>query len=273
MKLPAGSPPRWLLTCQRFLQWGGVWGGTLVLTAVATAFSAVYSSLLIYWFEPKTFQQMILVGLVVPVMLTPPIGFTVMTLIHALSDAHKTVQLMADRDVLTDAFTRRYFLTKAQERLNPGDLNTPSDSVVLLDVDNFKRINDQYGHPTGDAVLRAISETCRGGLRSKDIFARYGGEEFALLVLDATPQQALAVVERIRLAIHEIRVTAPNGEIVTVSASFGIASSVLPETVVERSGNHLIERILAAADKALYEAKHRGKDRAMLACDLKDAYA
>lgn len=297
MKLPAGTPPPWLLACQRFLQWGGVWGGTLVLTAVATAFSALYSTVLILWLEPKNFQQMIVVGLLVPILLTPPIAFIVMTLLNALSAAHKTVQLLADRDVLTDAYTRRYFLSKVNERLSRENASTAVDSVVLLDVDNFKRINDQHGHPVGDAVLRAISQTCRNSLREKDIFARYGGEEFVLLLQDATPQQALDVAERIRLAIHQIRVQAPNGEQVSVSASFGIAGSVIPEAALAttpvagkagsvkrdavslstadaaRTAGRSIERILSAADKALYEAKHRGKDRTILASDIENAWA
>lgn len=266
----ASGPPQWLQVCQRFLQWGGIWGGTLILTAVATAFSAVYSSLLIAWLEPGNFQEMLLVGVVVPIMLTPPIAFTVMALLTALTDAHRTVQLLADRDVLTDAFTRRYFLTNAAKRVaqaatNPHQDKPLVDSFVLLDVDDFKRINDRHGHPVGDAVLKAISATCRGQLRECDVFARYGGEEFVILLANATPDKALTIVERIRLAIHGIRVEAPSGEVVTVSASFGIAGSDLAGSPEAPAGNRRLDRILAAADQALYQAKNSGKDRAVLA--------
>lgn len=265
MPSPAGAPPRWLAICQRFLQWGGAWGGTLVLTLIATGLSTVYSALLILWLEPTTFARMLSVGVVVPILLTPPLAFIVVTLLNALSSAHETVRLLADRDVLTDAYTRRYFLSKVNDRLARSRQRDVVDSIVLLDIDDFKRINDRHGHPTGDAVLRAISDTCRATLRDQDIFARYGGEEFVLLIEDVTPQQALDVVERTRVAIHGIRVIAPGGQPITVSASFGIAGSDLPAPIQPRPNTTLLEQILAAADRALYDAKHSGKDRAMLA--------
>ena len=188
------------------------------------------------------------------------------------------MRLLAEQDELTRAHNRRYFLTTANARLESVHKAVnraagerieppPTHSFVLLDIDNFKQINDRYGHPIGDAVLREISATCRGLLRQSDVFARYGGEEFVVMLNRTPPKQAGAVVERMRLAIGDLRIPVPGQQPISVSASFGIAGSdcVADPSPDNPRSSSLLDQILAAADAALYEAKRRGKNRAWFA--------
>lgn len=255
----------WLRLYQRFLEKNGPLWSAIWITVAVTAFSVLFTGLLVSLIEPTSYGGMLLIGLLVPMILAPPIGYCMALLVHELGRAHSALQRVADRDMLTDAYTRRYFMTTVTERLSASDRAHSVDSLVLLDIDNFKQINDRHGHPTGDAVLRAIGQCCRKLVREQDVFARFGGEEFVILIGGATPTQALPIIERIRLAIRQIEVRAPSGKIVTVSASLGIASSRGPGGGESITAAQQLERALVAADRALYDAKHGGKDRTVIA--------
>ena len=272
--------PRWLELYQRILQLSGPVHSALLITCFITGMSILCTAALIIVLEPVGFWPMILVGTIVPSVLCPPVGYAMATLVRALASTQGQLRQMAEQDELTRAHNRRYFLTTANARLDAahkaahraaGDKlePPPAHSIVLLDIDNFKQINDRYGHPVGDAVLREISATCRSLLRQSDVFARYGGEEFVLLLNQTPPDQAAAVVERMRLAIGELQVPVPGQAPISVSASFGIAGTDCvrdPAPNATRSSS-LLDQILAAADAALYEAKRRGKNRAWFAGD------
>ena len=131
-------------------------------------------------------------------------------------------------------------------------------AVVMVDVDRFKIINDTYGHPTGDAVLRAVGAALSGAVRAGDVVARLGGDEFAVGLRAVTPAGLARLTERIRDAIGSAPVTAADGWTVTdVSVSIGAAVSPL-----EPAG---VRELLVAADRALYEAKASGRDAVRLA--------
>ncbi|MBS3942404.1 MAG: diguanylate cyclase [Actinobacteria bacterium] len=129
-------------------------------------------------------------------------------------------------------------------------------SVALFDLDFFKKVNDTYGHPTGDAVLVAVARAADGLLRTSDVVCRYGGEEFALVFVDADADRAVHACERLREAIRALRITSEDGrDLGTLTASFGVATTIGPG--LDRPG------LIAAADEALYAAKHAGRDRVM----------
>lgn len=176
----------------------------------------------------------------------------------ALSDLAKIVmselelRLLATTDALTGALSRRGFREQASRAVSLA-LRHPSDlSLVVLDLDHFKRVNDTHGHPTGDRVLRETVGTCRELLRRSDLLGRLGGEEFAILLPHTSGAAALDVAEKLRIAVARQRLHAVSGPLAT-SASFGVTA--LDRTVADLDG--LLER----ADMALYEAKAAGRNR------------
>ena len=133
---------------------------------------------------------------------------------------------------------------------------------MFIDVDHFKRINDRYGHPTGDDVLCRVAQAVQAQLRAGDTIARYGGEEFVILLPQSGEQHALQIAERIRHCIEALPLQARSGEAISLTISLGL--SALPEA--DPAGAHpphqqLAERLIGAADQALYRAKKAGRNR------------
>ena len=175
----------------------------------------------------------------------------------ALQNAHLYELAMVDG--LTGLFMRRYFDARIEEEVERSKRYGTPFSVVMMDVDNFKKLNDEHGHLIGDRVLRAISNVVKAQMRGVDTAARYGGEEIALILPRTDMLNAYNVGERIRMAIAEQRVTTDSEppKVLSVTASFGIAS--YPETKAA-NGEDLVRR----ADRALYRAKKTGKNRVEL---------
>ena len=160
---------------------------------------------------------------------------------------------MLTRDHLTGASNRTHFFETAERQLMRSLRDGSSLAVVLLDVDLFKRVNDEHGHAAGDAVLREVARRCGAELRPQDLFARLGGEEFVTLMPDASLATACAVAERLRasLATHPIDA---GGVPLRITASFGCSA-------LDSGGSPSLADLLAAADRALYVAKRTGRDR------------
>jgi diguanylate cyclase (GGDEF)-like protein len=160
------------------------------------------------------------------------------------------VERRARTDQLTGLFNRRHFdeeIKRLKVLRNPV-----SCSLVIADVDFFKKVNDTYGHDGGDAVLRAVAATFREGIREQDVCARFGGEEIAVLLPSTPTGGAVELAERLRQAL-ERRVIRHAGKEIRVTASFGVAN--FPESA------RTWEALFAVADKALYEAKRDGRNR------------
>ncbi|HET7717821.1 MAG TPA: GGDEF domain-containing protein, partial [Bauldia sp.] len=153
-------------------------------------------------------------------------------------------------DVLTDTFNRRGFLRLAEREFNRSRRNGQLLTLIMIDIDHFKAVNDNFGHAAGDMILAAVANTCRKQIRSIDVLARFGGEEFIILV-DALIEEAEGIARRLHKGIAESRATTIKGEI-SVTASFGIAT-VDPAAVDLETGIRL-------ADEALYEAKNSGRN-------------
>jgi diguanylate cyclase (GGDEF)-like protein len=159
-------------------------------------------------------------------------------------------------DGLTKLFVRRYFAARLEEEVHRSLRFGTDFSVVMMDIDNFKSLNDTYGHQVGDQLLAGFADVVRRQLRAVDTAARYGGEEFAIILPRTSLVDALTMAERIRAAVSEFSVTV-DGRRVGTTASFGIAA--FPE-----SGGVSGEDVVHLADQALYRAKDSGKDRVEL---------
>ncbi len=172
------------------------------------------------------------------------------------------VQHLAITDPLMGIYNRRYFLSAAVREYERARRHRHALAVLIADLDNFKQINDRYGHPTGDQVLQAVSSIFRRELRSIDLLARYGGEEIIVLLPETDCGGVVRVVERLRLRLMDAIAT-DRCEI-RVTASFGAA-------VNQHMHPPTIETLIANADQALLHAKQQGKDRLVIWCDMCDA--
>ncbi|MGZ8947645.1 MAG: GGDEF domain-containing protein, partial [Methylococcaceae bacterium] len=168
------------------------------------------------------------------------------------------LQKLASTDPLTGLFNRRVFLERLeQERAKVARLPHYSAVLLMLDLDFFKRVNDTYGHATGDAVLKAFAEITRNNSRAIDVPARLGGEEFAILLSGADKNDALTMAERLREQVAEIVIDHQAGP-VQITVSIG-AATLLADDIND-------EAVLHRADAALYEAKDRGRNQTYWSC-------
>lgn len=159
---------------------------------------------------------------------------------------------LARTDYLTQIHNRRCFFDVAEKELRRVRRYNIPLSVIMLDIDDFKAINDQFGHGVGDAVLKEVATLCRSVLREFDTLARYGGEEFVALLPGSTKAQALNVAERIRQAVSKASLNQlPADRKITVS--LGVAGKNDPDCD--------IDALVDEADQALLQAKQKGKNR------------
>ncbi|PTW45129.1 diguanylate cyclase with GAF sensor [Sphingomonas faeni] len=167
------------------------------------------------------------------------------------------LRLIAQVDHLTGALTRRGFVDQAQREMERTLRYGRASSLIMIDVDHFKRVNDTYGHSIGDQVLKQIASIAETTLRPCDLFGRLGGEEFALLMPETSGAAALVVAERLRNTIADHPMTLHGGGPIHVTASFGVAE-------LSASFNTLTAW-LERADTMLYAAKSGGRNRTQLA--------
>lgn len=163
------------------------------------------------------------------------------------------LQLQATTDGLTGIFNRGYFWTRANEELQRIQRYGGLCSLLMLDVDHFKQVNDNYGHAVGDAVLRWITRLCRAAIRDTDLFGRIGGEELAILLPELGAAEAVIVAERLRQSIYDNHFVTDDGLRIPLRVSIGVAQ----HKTVEESLNELMVR----ADHALYRAKREGRNK------------
>ena len=170
---------------------------------------------------------------------------------------HELVSEQAVTDDLTGLANGRAFRDRMEKEAARAVRFRHEVSLLMLDIDDFKKVNDTYGHPSGDEVLRAICRILKAESRGIDEPARYGGEEFVMALPETSPEGALELAERIHERIGAERIRTPDDGDIAVTASIGV--STLPASAID------VRELIAAADAALYEAKRAGKDRVVVA--------
>lgn len=178
---------------------------------------------------------------------------------QALKRREMELVLLAETDPLCRIPNRRRFMSVADAELARHRRYRRKFSIVILDIDHFKAVNDSHGHHAGDLVLVGITQVIQNRLRESDTFARVGGEEFAIVLPETDGKGAMAVAENLRQAVSGARIDLDGGRSVTITISIGIASLDDDHTTVSD--------ILSRADKALYSAKGSGRNRAVLDTD------
>jgi diguanylate cyclase (GGDEF)-like protein len=171
-----------------------------------------------------------------------------------IEEQAKELQLLASRDTLTGLSNRRDFLEKAKREETHFKRAKRAFSLVLLDIDHFKNINDTYGHECGDAVLARVAREIEGALREQDIVARWGGEEFICLLPETGLDGSEHVAGKVRLAIAD-NGCRYGGSLITVTATLGVSLY---------DGSSSLEECIRRADEALYQGKNQGRNRVVV---------
>jgi diguanylate cyclase len=174
---------------------------------------------------------------------------------NELKKAHARIEELAQVDELTGLLNRRYIMRSLNEELARAQRVGIPCAVAIIDLDLFKRINDQFGHPVGDEVLRTFAITLSANVRAIDRLGRYGGEEFLLILPDTPCDQAVRTLDRLRSIVSEVDWTILSG-MMNVTMSAGVSE-------VRREDS--AEDILARADAALYRAKDAGRNQVIAA--------
>jgi diguanylate cyclase (GGDEF)-like protein len=166
------------------------------------------------------------------------------------------VQHLAVTDSLTGLYNRRYFFPYAENEIERARRYQKRLSIIMMDIDHFKKVNDRFGHMAGDRALKMVAQTCLAELRKVDVMCRFGGEEFLILLPETSKSKAALAARRIRDAVASARILVDDGEI-ALTVSIGVA---------ELDENHSdLDALIQAADKALYQAKEAGRNQVMLA--------
>lgn len=176
---------------------------------------------------------------------------------------HERLKRVGLTDSLTGVNNRRFFDQRLQEEVGRAQRSNEPLTCLFMDVDHFKRVNDEHGHQTGDQVLRVVAGLIREQLRGSDVLGRYGGEEFAALLVNATGEAAMEIAERIRAVIAEYSFKTLEEKSLAATISIGVAtlSEGGDEADLELLANELVDR----ADQAVYSAKNQGRNRVVLA--------
>jgi two-component system cell cycle response regulator len=180
------------------------------------------------------------------------------SLFESMKTAQEYLEEMAIRDGLTRLFTHQNFYERLDEEFSRALRHQQPLSLIFFDIDNFKRVNDTYGHTRGDEVLRKIGRVVREVIRESDIPARYGGEEFAVLLPNTPAEGAMEMTSRMCAIIRELRFDFMNDQHVTISAG---VSTFSPNELQS------FDQLVRLADRAMYQAKTEGKDRVVAATD------
>ena len=179
---------------------------------------------------------------------------------HMLQDLNDTLRIASTQDPLTGLFNRRLMLDRLENEAALTNRRNNVFSVLMIDVDHFKNVNDSWGHQAGDNALMLIASALKMALRSSDVCARWGGEEFLVLLPDTSESGGTEIATRLLSAIRALRIPEmPASQNLTVS--IGVAK--------QQRGDKL-DQTLKNSDRALYAAKARGRDRVVRASELED---
>jgi len=176
------------------------------------------------------------------------------TLIKELEESHKELELLASQDPMTELYNRRYYAEISHKIIELSRRNKKPLSLLMLDIDKFKNINDTYGHHIGDEVIIALAKTLKKYSRKCDVVCRFGGEEFLILLPETSADGAFHIAEKIRESVASMSVALEQNQSVSFTVSAGVSEFRAEE---EETLEHTLQR----ADAGLYEAKESGRNR------------
>jgi diguanylate cyclase (GGDEF)-like protein len=236
--------------------WGRVIVTTIVVTLLCVGFALYVDSFNFAEMTDDSRLRALATDIIVPVLLSVPLMLFFMGKLRELAIAHRRLTVYASTDSLTQVMNRAAFTTLVDAYLGAvrNHENRKRGALLIIDADNFKAVNDSYGHDRGDEALVTIASAIKSTLRSPDLVGRIGGEEFGVFLPGATPEEASQVAERIRQSVAATTF-APGGAPYHLSVSVGGAAfqNKLPFTELFR-----------LADQQLYLAKNNGRNRVVV---------
>jgi len=174
----------------------------------------------------------------------------------SLKKSNEMLLKLSNTDPLTQLYNRRYLTDALEREMNRSTRNNTPVTLVMLDIDHFKKVNDTYGHQRGDLILKRMADLLLSGMREYDLAARFGGEEFALVLPETSPEQGFEAAERLRLACSELAFPDELSAL-KLTISLGVAAFPHPDI-------HTLDDLIREADYALYRAKRTGRNRVSL---------
>ncbi|MBK6791432.1 MAG: GGDEF domain-containing protein [Anaerolineales bacterium] len=224
---------------------------TIVLFSVVAFFSVTLIIIPINMLMGGSILTGMVINVIVCTTFMPYHLYQVLSLLVELDTLRMEIYDTSIRDELTKAYNRRYFFEATRILENTDSHIPPHTSILLIDLDDFKVLNDTYGHATGDRALKTLTEQCNLMFRNSDVFARYGGDEFICLLPQTNHEQAHEIAKRTSERFSEVTIKAKGAEI-PLHASIGVATS---------STEQKLSDLISMADQALYKAKRQGKNR------------
>jgi diguanylate cyclase (GGDEF)-like protein len=228
-----------------------------MFTILCILLSQGLTALMLYFLPGAVTQfDVHLIAFICPLLITPVISFAIIKLICELHHQEQKMRDFAQKDSLTKFLSRRAWFEFAEQYEVIAKRQKRPFTLLMLDLDNFKRINDEFGHLAGDKILKQFAVITRSVARDSDIIGRFGGEEFIFLLPNTGAEQAYSLCERLH---NEIRNTVIEykGQKLTFTTSIGIACQT-------ESHEHNLDHLISLADNALYTAKSRGKNCSFL---------
>ncbi len=231
--------------------------GMASLTAAATAAGVLVSqgltALAMFAWGADDWGFALFVSTMMPLLLLPPISWTLFGLVYRLHLADDKLQRLAQSDSLTGVANRRHFTQLARNAMLMAHRYKHPLALVLIDIDGLKRINDEHGPLAGDDAMAAVARLCQGALRDSDIFARFAGDEFVAALPHADAEAAAATAERLRRLVENSPVRA-EGASIALTVTLGVAATPLEHEAT-------LQDLFGLADDALRRAKVKGGNR------------
>lgn len=225
----------------------------LLFTTLLSILSSILISSLIMEIISNGIDMVTLsISIIAPLIIAPCVIWYLVGLTVKIEHLEKEQRKLATYDMLTGLLVRRVFLSNVEALLNLAERSRGVLSFVYIDIDNFKNINDKFGHTCGDAVLASFAENLRNSMRKSDVVGRIGGEEFAVALPDTDIKRCIHVLEKISSLAKTAQVEAA-GQKIVYTISIGV-------TVFNKSNRVGVEQLIEQADAALYHAKRSGKD-------------
>lgn len=234
-----------------------VYAGTALITLVCVGVSIFVDSFNFGNLDSDALRRSLVVDTLLPVCLAGPLLLLLLSKVRQLAISHRELSIVASTDSLTAVLNRGAFTMLVESYLAKAEEHAAmrSGSLLVIDADHFKRINDDLGHQTGDEALKLIAKTIQGSLGAADIVGRIGGEEFGVFLPGAEASEASQVAERIRETISKI-IFPPSGERYGLSVSVGGVSF---------SRRATYDELFSTADSHLYRAKTNGRNQVAIA--------